>query len=168
MGSNSAKKYTVMSSVGEGKDFMTGIEFDFVIYDDSIGNKVNCLGGAFTISQNGKIMVLTNKDWVLTIMEKDVPKEEKVRTFEVNKDYEIFFKTKTILVRNECTYEELFRSLKEEWRLAGSLIAETLPFEYNKQMKLFTFLNEWNFEGESMMLIRDGSFSRKTIAGNNI
>ena len=91
MEGNNSKKFVVMSSIGEGKEFMTGIEFDFVIEDDSIGTNANCLGGTFVISQNGKIMVLSSKDWVLTIMEKGVPKEEKVRTFEVNKDYEIFF-----------------------------------------------------------------------------
>jgi hypothetical protein len=45
---------------------------------------------------------------------------------------------------------------------------EAFPFEYNKELKLFTFNNEWGFHDGSLQHMREGSFSRLSAQGTNI
>ena len=159
------KKFKVM---GDSKNTFMNIELDMVIDNEEIGEIINVLGGAFTITQNGKILVLADKDWVLTLMDITSPVEIEVEKLEINKNVDMFFETKEVRVQIDCTYVELYEILNAEWKMAGALVGKPSPFEYNTELKLFTFLDEWNFEKGSMPHLRDGSFSRKTFYGTNI
>ena len=167
-------KYKVMSSVGEGKEFYNGIDFDYVIEDETIGISVNCLGGNFKITQNGKILVLANDDWVLTIMSQEVPKEIKAITFEVNKDWDMFFEDKTFRVyespatRNGVTYKEFFEAVKKEWELVSALRPEPLPLRYDDEMKQIIFINEWSWGQDDYMFLRDGSWGTENEQGRSV
>lgn len=169
-------KYQVASSIGEGKEFMTGIEFDYVIEDESIGKKVNCLGGQFTIAQNGQILVLTNPDWVLTLLKKEEPKSDKNEeeyTFEVNKDWDMFFETKTFKLHDTpvnnkgITYKEFYEAVKREWDQVKNLRAEELPMEFNEEFNNLTFINDWCWESDDYKYLRNGSWGRKTATGKS-
>ncbi len=160
-----AKKYKVM---GDSKNAFMGIELDLVLTDDSIGADCSVLNGKFKITQNGKILVLAEKEWTLTLMditpvpEKDVPK------LVINDTLEIYFETKEIAVKCKCTYEELYYALREEWKMAGKLVMEPLPFDYSERLQLFTFKDDWGFENGNFSLLTGGSFSRIGLNGRNI
>ncbi len=159
------KKFKVMGSSRE--EFMS-IEIDMVIDDESIGASCNVLGGSFTITQNGKILVLADKEWVLTLMDiTPVVIKEKPKLV-INKNLDIFFKTKEIEVQQKCTYLELFNALKKEWLIAGALSNEPFPLEYDEELKLLTFKNSWGFANDSMLNMTDGSFSRLSEDGRSI
>lgn len=168
-------KYKVMSSISktQDKDFYNGVEFDYIIEDDSLGIEVNCLGGIFNITQNGKILVLVNDNWVLTIMNIEPEVKIVVRKPEVNKDFEIFFDTKefgvnnTKIIRDGVTYKEFFRTIENEWSLVQALRPEVLPMKYNNDMKLITFINNWKFRAGDFMLLKDGSWGRENDAGQS-
>lgn len=159
------KKFKVQ---GDTKNTFMDIELDLVIEDDSIGAPCNVLGGEFIISQNGKILVLTNPDWVLTLMDITPEPEIEKPKLEINKTVEIFFETKEIQVKTDCSYEELFYFLQNEWKMAGALMSIPLPCDYTERFKLFTFFDEWNFMEGSLKHLSGGSYSRKTKDGRNI
>ena len=152
---------------GSSRAEFMGIEINLVLDNDNIGEEVNVLGGTFKITQNGPILVLTNSDWCLTLQD-ITPNETKVESLVINKNLEIFFETKEILVGLKCTYKELFKVLKSEWKLAGKLMNISLPFDYDDELKLFTFNNEWNFAPGSLQLMTSGSYSRINASGRNI
>jgi len=158
------RKYKVQ---GSSRQELMGIEINLVLEDDSIGTEIKVLGGTFSITQNGPILVLVNPDWCLTLQD-ITPEETKVPSLVINKNLEIFFETKEILIGIKCTYEELFNVLKSEWNLAGKLMKVSLPFEYNQELKLFTFKDEWNFSQGSLQLMTAGSYSRIDKSGRNI
>lgn len=161
-----AKRYKVE---GDTKNTFLGIELDLVLDDETIGSDVNVLGGSFKITQNGKILVLAEPDWVLTLMDVTPPPPEPEKPkLEVNKTFEIYFGTKEIEVKIDCTYEELYYALEQEWKMAGALSAEKLPCDYSERLKLFTFFRDWNFADGSLKHMKQGSFSRKNMNGRNI
>jgi hypothetical protein len=159
------KRYKIMCDT---KNTFLDIELDLVLDDDTIGTTVNVLGGTFKITQNGKILVLVEPDWCLTLMDVTPVPEVKKPKLVINETLEIFFKTKEIQVKTSCTYEELFYVLQDEWKLAGVLMTESLPFDYSERLKLFTFTNDWRFAEGSLPFMKNGSFSRKNSMGRNI
>ncbi len=160
------KKYKVM---GDTKNTFLDIELDLVIEDETLGTEVNVLGGTFKITQNGNILVLAEPEWVLTLQDITPAPVVVKPKLEVNKTYDIFFGPKEIDVRIECTYEELFYALQQEWKMAGVLAAEVLPFDYTERLKLFTFKNGWGFSKENgIKYIRNGSFTRISEDGRSI
>lgn len=161
-------KYKVMSSIGNGKEFMNGIEFDYIIDDMSIGAKANLFGETFTVTQNGQIIVLVNNDWALTIMEMLEEKREVKETLEINKNIDIFFETKEIEVRKNCTYKDIFDVLSKEWNVAKAIMPEAFPLEYDDKLKLLNLRNGWSFSDGSLSHIREGSFSMIDKNGRHV
>ena len=145
-----------------------GVELDYVVEDTNIGTKVSFLNEEFTIQQNGKILVLGNPDRVLTLM--DVTPEpvlEKPKLV-VNETLDVYFGTKEVRVGVECTYKELYDTLRDEWKSIEKIVAEAFPFEYDDRIKSFTFLRGWGFKDGSLEYMREGCFSRKDETGRNI
>jgi hypothetical protein len=167
-------KYKVMSSVGEGKEFMNGIEFDYIIDNEELGTEVKCMGGDFTISQNGKILVLTNPDWVLTIMKQPEPEEENIETFDVNKDWDIFFETKTFkihdtpITRKQITYADFFEAVREEWKHVEKLRADPFPLKFNYDYNSLVFTHGWGWEGDDFKYLIEGSWGQEDKDGRSI
>jgi len=162
------EKYRVVSSVGSGKEFMEGIEFNYDISDDSIGREVNCLGGTFNITQNGKFLSLANPDWCLTLMRLEDKEPEDDDDLKINENFDIFLEDKEVEVRKKATYKELYDALKKEWEFIEKMTGDKIPFEYDEGYKLFTFLDGWKFKDGSLKNMSDGSFSRKSEDGRNI
>ena len=160
-----SKKYKVM---GDTKGTFLSVEFDLVLEDDTIGHDCNVLGGTFTITQNGKILVLTNPDWCLTLMDITPAPKVVVPSLAINTTLDIYFETKEIAVRCRATYKELYEFLKNEWVMAGALSASPFPLEYDEDLKLLTFKDEWGFEEGSFKFMKEGSYSRLNVAGRNI
>ena len=159
------KKYKVQ---GDTKNTFMNIELDLVLEDDSIGSTCDVLGGTFTITQNGPILVLVEKDWCLTLMDV-TPKPKIIKPkLVINETLDLFFEPKEVRVQCKCTYGELFDALKKEWEFVGKLRPESFPFEYDSELKLFTFLNDWGFTEGSFPNMTGGSFSRKNLLGRNI
>jgi len=167
-------KYKVMSSVGEGKEFMNGIEFEYIIDNEELGTEVKCMGGDFTISQNGQILVLTNPDWVLTIMKQPDPEAEDVETFDVNKDWDMYFEDKTFklhdtpLNRKGITYEQFFEAVREEWKNVEKLRADPFPMKYNYDFKSLVFTHGWGFAGDDFKYLIEGSWGKEDKDGRSI
>jgi len=172
-------KYKVISSIGKDKEFMNGIEFEQEFSNEIIGSEVFVLGGKFNISQNGKILVLTNKDWVLTIMKEELTSQETKETLEVlevlevNKDYEIFFETKTIqiknttLIQNGITYKDFFEAIEKEWKNIQRLTTFHFPLKFNYDFNQLIFLDGWSWGGNDFSLLRQGSWGRETTDGRS-
>jgi len=166
-------KYKVMSSVGEGKEFMNGIEFDYIIDNEAIGTEVKCMGGEFKITQNGKILVLSDKDWVLTVMKQPEPEEAK-ETFDVNKDWDMFFETKTFrinetkLVREGITYKKFFEAVREEWKAVEKLRVDPFPMKFDYAFKSLVFTHGWSWDGDDYMYLQEGSWGREDKDGRSI
>jgi len=159
------KKFKVM---GDSKNTFMNIEIDLIIEDEKIGAPVNVLGGSFHITQNGAILVLVDKEWCLTLMDITPEAVKEKAKLTINENLEIYFSTKEVKVDIDCTYLELFNTLSTEWVMAGKLVGEPLPFEYNKELKLFTFKNGWGLHDGSMRHLSEGSFARKSEDGRNI
>jgi len=168
------EKYKVMSSVGEGKEFMNGIEFDFVIENEDIGQEVNCLGDTFTITQNGKILVLVNSDWVLTIMKQPKPEEEINLNLEPNVDYDVFFETKTFkihetdLVKRGVSYEKFFETLRDEWSTIEKIRNTPFPMKFDYDFNSLVFTHGWDWESDDYTLLNNGSWGREDKDGRSI
>jgi hypothetical protein len=161
-----SKKYKVQ---GDTKNSFMDIELDLVLEDDSIGASCKVLGGEFTITQNGPILVLVDKDWCLTLLDITPEPEKAVPKLIINETLEIFTETKEIAVKCKCTYEELYYALKEEWPLlqkALPLIGE-MPFDYSQRLMLFTFRDGWGFENGNYGLLSEGSFERINSEGRH-
>ena len=158
------KKYIIK---GSSRPEFLDIELPLNI-DDTIGSKCNVLGSEFTVTQNGKILVLVNDIWCLTLM--DITPEPVVEKpkLEVNKTLEIYFKTKEIEIKTDCTYKELFEAIANEWELIEGLVSEPLPLEYNEDLKLLVFRNEWNITKGSLKHLTNGSYTRYNKAGRSI
>lgn len=160
------KRYKVQ---GDTRNTFIGIELDLVIENDEIGESVEVLGGTFEITQNGKVLVLSSPEWVLTLQDITPSSETEPTKLKINETIDIFFDTKEIDVRVECTYEELFYFLQNEWKMAGALAAEPFPFDYSERLKLFTMNNEWNFSKDNgIKYVRKGSFSRNNKDGRSM
>jgi len=157
-------KYKVMSDTSNQFE---GIEIDYVIDDTTIDRELKFLGEDYTLQQNGKILVLGNKDRVITIMDVTPPKVDEKPTLKVNETFEIFFGTKEIAVSVDCTYEELYRAVEAEWKVGGSLMREPLPLDYTERFSQLTFLNDWNFAEGSLKHMKKGSYARKNAQGRN-
>ena len=82
------KKYKVM---GDTKNIFLGIELDLVIENEEIGTEVNVLGGTFKITQNGKILVLSEPDWVLTLQDITLVAEKEKPKLVINQNIDISF-----------------------------------------------------------------------------
>jgi len=167
-------KYKVMSSVGEGKEFMTGIEFDYIIDNEELGTEVKCMGGDFKITQNGKILVLSDKDWVLTIMKQPEPEDLEVEKFEVNKDWDMFFETKTFKLndtpinRKKITYEQFFEAVREEWKHVEKLRTDPFPMKYDYGFKQLVFTHGWGWNSDDFKYLIGGSWGKESADGRSI
>jgi len=160
------RKFIVM---GDTKNAFLNIEFDLVLDDDDLGTEVNVLGGTFKITQNGKILVLANPDWVLTLQDVTPEPEVEAPKLIINQTFDIFFETKEIDVRTQCTYSELYKSLENEWEGVKSLTSIAFPFKYSSDLKLFSMMDGWNFSKEhGVKNLKDGSFSRYSEDGRCI
>jgi len=166
-------KYKVVSSIGEGKEFMNGIEFDYEIDDESLGREVNCLGGKFTISQNGNILVLVNPDWVLSIQKQEEPEQED-NEFLVNRDYEIFLNDKVIKLNDTTrnnkgvSFKDFHDALKNEWKTVEMISGEPFPMTYNEEFNHLIFKNDWTLNDDGFKYLKDGSWGRESKDGRSI
>ncbi len=159
------KKFKV---VGDSKNTFLDITLDVVTKDPEIGDTFSVLGGDFKVTQNGKIIVLVDKDWCLSIMD-ITPEPESIKDkLVINDTLEIFFETKEVSVKVKCTYEELFYALQKEWKLIELMGHGVMPFEYNTRLKLFTFRDGWGFENGNFSMLSEGSFSRMSVDGRSI
>ena len=166
-------KYKVQSDTSNQ---FTGIEIDYVIEDFTIGRELMFLGEKFTLKQNGVILVLGNKDRVITIQNK----EEKVKpiskiiakeNLRINHEIDIFFETKEFQIKSterleKIRYEVFYEFIKDEWKMAGVLANEEFPLELRDNNLLLK--NSWNFTKGSFVLLIDGSFTRENEWGNVI
>jgi len=162
---NKSNKYRV---VGDSKNTFLGIELSVVVDSPKIGDSFNLLGSTFTVVQTGKILVLADKDWCLSIMDITPPKEKELSKLIINDTLEIFLDTKEVAVKVKCTYEELYYALQREWKLLAQMGHGTIPFEYSNRLRLFTFLDGWGFENDNFSMLTEGSFTRVSPDGRSI
>jgi len=158
-------KYKVMS---DSANQFNNIEIDYVIEDFTIGRDLMFLGENFKLQQNGKILVLANKDRVITIQ--DVTPEPKVKKPKLvfNETLDIFFETSEISVGADCTYKELYDTLKLEWPMVNKISLRVFPLEYDETLKLLTFKNDWKLSNGSLKHLSEGSFSCLNKAGRYV
>ena len=170
--------------VGSSKDEFLGIEMNIVFDDIEIGKVCEVFGTQFTITQTGAILILSNKDWVLTLQE--VPQVvtdpwtkviRKPSDLRINHEVDVFLKTKLIKLSETdrlksdygVTFLALYKFLQNEWRYIQSASGVAFPFEYDAENKLFIMRDEWNFDSlDSISLTREGSFSRYNSSGRCI
>ena len=151
-------KYKV---AGSTKPEFLDIVMELDLGEPAIGDEVSVLGGTFTVTSNISVFVIANKDWVVRLQDVTPPPEpEKPKGLIVNETFDIYAETKEIDVRVDCTYEELYYAIKEEWKFAEELYGIALPVEYETRLKLFTFRDSWNFGESGFVHIKDGSYSR--------
>jgi len=153
---------------GDSKNTFMNIELDLVIEDDSIGATCSVLGGTFKIIQNGIILVLTDKDWCLTLVDITPKIQEIAPKLTANENLLIDTKLKEIDVQCKCTYEELYYELESEWKFLQVATGEPIPFDYSERLQLFTFKESWGFKDNNFDNVSVGSFSRINEQGRNI
>jgi len=169
-------KYKIMSSTGGNKDYLNGIIFDYVIPNKEIGTVVKCFGDEYKITQTGKILVLSNLNNVLTLMEIEDPldkikkeSQKSAKELKPNRDFDLFLEDKTLKLyktpaTENLTFDELFGTLKKEFSFIKELrgIDFNTVFDYNEEFDIFTFLNDWNWaDDESKEIIKKGTWGRK-------
>jgi len=175
------KKYKV---VGSSQGQFLGIEMNIVFDDITMGKSVEVFGKTFTITQTGKIIILSNKDWVLTLQEVPTPIIDpwtKVITnpsdLRINHEVDVFLKTKLIKLSDTDRLKKdhgvtllcLFQFLQNEWKYIGAASGIAFPFEYDPANKIFIMRDEWNFDSlNSISLFREGSFTRYNSSGRCI
>jgi len=170
-------KYKVQSDTSNQ---FTGIEIDYVIEDFTIGRELMFLGENYTLKQNGLILVLGNKDRVITIQElkqKEEPLWSKMLRKEdlrINHEVEIYFETKEIQLKNSerlgkngTSFQALFDLLQAEWKMAGVLSSHPFPLEMREHNNLL-FKDEWALAAGSLEFLRKGSFTRVNSDGRTI
>jgi hypothetical protein len=158
------RKFKVISS---SIHHFENIEFNFVIEDDSIGAKCNVLGGSFIIIQNGRIIGLTNKEWILMLLDvtpEVIPEKPKLV---INENVEIFIDDKEIHISEKCTYKELYNFLEVEWQYLNFIpgVSVAFPLELRGDTDLL-LKNHWNIIGFEN--ISEGSFERQSFDGRSI
>ncbi len=155
---------------GDSKNTFMDVELNLVIEDDSIGASCDVLGGSFKITQNGKVLVLAEPEWTLTLMDITPEPEKAVPKLIINDTLEIYTETKEIAVKCKCTYEELYYALEDEWKMIEKLLPSIggRPFDYSERLQLFTFTNDWGFEGGNFSMLSEGSFTRINEQGRHI
>lgn len=173
------KKYKV---VGSSDPTFMNIEMNIVFDDISIGKGCEVFNHQFTITQTGKCVILSSETWVLTLLEIEEKAESKwghlltnPEDLRINHEIDIYIKDKIIqltktdrLTDNGVTYRCVYEFLKNEWKYVSQMVDVSFPFEYQDDPKLFTLRNEWNFGGESQLLLRQGSHSRYNSEGKCI
>ena len=169
-----ATKYKIMSSIGDGKEFMNGMVLDFVLEDDAIGKEVNCLGSTFKITQNGQVLVLANKDWVVSLMEQPKPEVKVDDQILPNREYDIFFETKTFRINNTSvsrkgiSYEKFFETIRDEWKTVEKLRTDPFPMKYNPDFKSLIFTHGWSWDSDDFKYLKEGSWGREDKDGRSI
>jgi len=159
------KKYKIINSTKQEFD---GIEIPLDDSEYSVASNVFMFGNAFVVIQNGSIIVLTRKDWCITLQDitpKSVVEEPKLI---VNDTLEIYLETKEIEVKCKATYKELYDVLIKEWGFINTLDSEPFPCEYDKGLKLLTLNNDWKLTDTSILNMLDGSYSCKSKAGRYV
>jgi len=175
------KKYRV---VGSTKEEFLNIEMKIVFDDDRIGTNCSLFGTEFVITQTGKAMILSSKDWVLSLLELpelnvDLWQKTLVdpKDLRFNLEIDIFIEKKTIRIQTTdrlkeehgVTLECIYKCLKNEWKFISSLSNTPFPFEYKLDDLLFIMRDSWNFDSlKSISLTREGSFSRYNSEGRCI
>lgn len=174
------KKYKV---VGSSKTEFMGIEMDIMFDDVSIGKQCEVFGTQFTITQPGKILVLSHKDWVLTLQE--LPPEEIVipphtikdsAELRINYEVDVFLEPKHIrltptdrLTDEGVTFECLYKFLLAEWKYIFNLTGVMFPFGYDIDTQVMLFKDSWNYDSiESFVYMREGSYTRLDANGRII
>ena len=177
------KKYKIVSSTDRQYE---NIELPLVI-ETEIGKECVVLGTSYTITQaGGGIIILSNKDCVLTLQEIiEIPKEPKVTLIDdpkylrINKEVDLFFETKEIRLNvdngyltNEygLTYDSLYKFLMKEWKTIAKLFPENkaLPMEHEPNTNNYCLINGWNWFANYNLLLKDGCWSRKDMSGRHI
>lgn len=175
------KKYKV---VGSSKGEFMGITMNIVFDDISLGKTCEVFGKTFTITQTGMIMILSNKDWVLTLQEIPEPVVDpwqkvivQSKDLRINHEVDVFLKPKLIKLSETDRLKKdygvtllcLYQFLYNEWKYIGMASGVAFPFEYDPPNKLFIMRDEWNFDSlNSISLFREGSFSRYNSDGRCI
>ena len=176
------KKYKV---IGSSDPAFMNIEMNFVFDDISMGKTCEVFNNTFTITQTGKIIVLSSEKWVLTLLDitPEVLEDKWNKTItnpkdlRINHEIDIFVEKKLIKINttdrlthtNRTTYECLYKFLKNEWKYIHSMTGVSFPFEYDHALKLFTMRDEWNFDsGNSFKHMTEGSYSRYAADGRCI
>jgi len=159
------KKYKITSST---KPEFEGIEIPLDIDNYIVGSNIVVLGHTFTITQSGSIIVLVNEQWCLTLIDITPKVKSEVSKLIINDTLEIYLETKEIEVKCKATFKELYNILLKEWNFINTLDNEPFPCEYNEELKLLTFVNDWKLTDASVLNMEDGSFSCKNKAGRYI
>jgi len=159
------KKYKIISST---KQEFEGIEIPLDDKGYSVASNVSMFGNTFVVAQNGSIVVLTSKDWCITLQDiTPVPVVEGPKLI-VNDTLEIYLETKEIEVKCKATYRELYDVLIKEWGFINTLDSEPFPCEYDKGLKLLIFNNDWKLTDASVLNMLDGSYSCKNKDGRYV
>jgi len=159
------RKYKIINST---KLEFEGIEIPLELNNSEVGFVINILGTPFTITQNGSILVLVSERWCLTLQDITPTVKPDIPKLIINDTLEIYLETKEVEVKCKATYKELYVILLKEWNFINTLNDEQFPCEYNEEIKLLTFLNDWKLTKESVLNMNDGSYSCKNKAGRYI
>lgn len=159
------------------------MDMNILFEDINIGKECEVFGSKFTITQTGRVLILSNPDWVLTLLELEPPVEEGLwghmivdpSDLRVNHEIDIFLQDKKQvritstdrIEENGVTFKCIFKFLKLEWGFISQLVDTKFPFEYNEEFDLLVFNDEWDLIGD-IDLLREGSFSRYDSTGRCI
>lgn len=157
-------RYKIVSST---KLEFNNIELDYVIEDDAIGNECKLFGETFKIIQNGTLLGLHNKDWVIILQNINKIEEPDLQKLKINDTIDIYLDDRIIEVRTSCSYKELFEFLNSEWLLINSIpnTYYEFPLELRENNNLL-LKDSWELKG--FELIIEGSFERQNKSGRSI
>jgi hypothetical protein len=176
-------KYKIVSSTEKQYE---NIEIPLML-ETELGSECSVLGGTFTVTQSGGgIIILSNKDWVMTLQEIYEAPKEPVVTFiddpkylRINKEVDLFFDTLEIRLNighgylteeHGLTYASLYKFLMNEWKTIANLFPENkaLPMEHEPGTNNYCLINGWNWFADYTLLLKDGCWSRKDLMGRHI
>jgi len=176
------QKYKVVSS---SKPEFNNIELFFVFDDPQPGKVVEVFGHRFTITQTGKLTVLSSESWVLTLQEITPPEDTPYgrgpiinwRDLRINFEVDVFPSTKKIRLQetDRLTLEHgvimqaLALFLIHNWGQIESAYGIPCPVEWNADYNVMYLRDNWNLDGlSSVQLTRSGSFTRYNEDGRVI
>ena len=178
------ERYKIVSSTEtQYVDIELPLEFDEVTQQDDF----MVLGKWYVVTQlGGGIVILSNKDNVMTLQQQDPPKptEPEITVIDdpsqlqINREIDIFFETKEIRFNFQgnltkehgMTYDALYRFLQKEWVTIAKAYPEysIFPMEHAEGTNNYCFLDSWNWLEDYTLFLKDGCWSRKDAMGRHI
>jgi len=171
-------KYKVVSST---KKEFSNIELYLTFEDPQPGQGCEVFGHKFTITQTGKLTVLSSDNWVLTLQLLEEPRAKEwgdlitdPDDLRFNFEVDVFLEKKTVRVQETdrltmdggVSMKALALFLINNWRHIQAATDVLCPFEWHDDDNLLYMFDSWNLDGlESVMLTRNGSFTRYNESG---